>query len=163
VDLEPDEAPPVHLVGEVASGYPIDPGAVAIALHNDPVAVPAVVAEGVLRLGSDLCQPATPATLVVEPARRPGLFPGDLALRAVDDSGPLTVLQVRVVLLVDVAADLDARVEPGVALDLQFEHEVPVVALAQERVRAAFHGRADDRPVLDGVRGVPTPHHPAVA
>src|SRR5438046_2810743 len=110
VDLEPDEAPPVHLVGEVAGGYPVDPGAVAVALHDDPVAVPALVLEGLLCLRLDLGQPAAPAALVVEPARRPGLFPGDLALRAVDDPGPLAVLRTGVVLRVDVAADLDARI-----------------------------------------------------
>ena len=154
--------PLVHVVGEVAGGHAVDPGAVAVALDDDPVAVPAVVLEGILRLGLDLGEPHAPSALVVEAARRPGLLAGDLALRAVDDPGPPPVLRVRFVLPVDVAADLHAGVQPGVAPDLQLQHEVLVVPLAEERVRAALDRRADDRTVLDLVRGLAAPDRPAV-
>src|SRR4051794_24809276 len=84
VDLEPDETGLVHVVGEVRGGDPVDPRAITVALDADPVAVPAVVPEGVLGLGLDLVEPPAPPPLVVEPARRAGVLAGDLALRAVD-------------------------------------------------------------------------------
>ena len=64
-------------------GDPVDPRPVAIPLDDDPIVVPAVVPEGVLRLGLDLIEPLAPSALVVEPPRRPGLLAGDLALRSV--------------------------------------------------------------------------------
>src|SRR5579883_2944378 len=162
VDLEADEAGLVHVVGEVGGGDPVDPGPIAVPLDHDAIAVPAVVLEGVLRLGRDLGEPASTAALVIEPTGRPDLLAGDLALRAVDDARPLAVRLIRIILLVDVAADLDAGVEPGVALDLQFEHEVLVIPLAQERVGAAHGRRADDRTVIDPVRGESAIDLPAI-
>ncbi len=56
------------------------------------------------------------------------------------------------ILFIDVATHLDARVKPRVALDLQLEHEILVVALAEKRVRTSFDGGSHDRAVLDLVR-----------
>ncbi len=162
MDLEPDETRLVHVVGEVGGGDPVDPRAVAVALHDDPVVVPAVVVEGILGLGLDLVEPLAPGALVVEPRGHALLLLGDLALGAVDDPGPLPILGVGIVLGVDVAADLNARVEGRVTLDLQFEREVLVVALAEEGVRAALDGRADDRTSLDLILGVAAVDLPAV-
>jgi hypothetical protein len=60
------------------------------------------------------------------------------------------------------AADLDARVQGRVALDLQFKGEVLVVAFAQEGVRAALDSRADDLAALDLIPGVAAVDLPAV-
>src|SRR5262249_40115954 len=84
---------------------------------------------------------------------------GDLALRAVDDSR-LAFLPLGTILPVDVAADLDARVQPGIAHDLELEYEVLEVSLAQERIRAALNRGTHDGAVLDLVFGESATNRP---
>ncbi len=162
VDLEADEATVVHIIGKVGGSDPVDPRPIAITLDDDPVAVPVVVLEGILGLWLDLGEPLAPSSFVVKPPRSPGLFAGYLALWAVDDPGPLAVRRIGVVLFIHMATDLNTRVEPGVALDVKFEHEVLEVTLAQEGVGAAIHGRADDHAILHVVGGGPAIDFPSI-
>ena len=162
VDLETDEAAFVHIIGEVGGGDPVDPRSIAVSLDDDPVAVPVIVPEGILCLWLDFGEPHPTSSLIVEPSRRPNLFAGYFALRTVDDPGSPAVLWVGVVFLIDAATDLDTRIEAGIALDLEFEHEVREIPLAQERIGAALHGCADDEPIPHLVRGKPAVDFPSV-
>src|SRR5262249_1774065 len=73
VDRESDEPGGVDIVGEVGGGDAVKPGAIAVALDDDPVMIPALVLEGARRCRLRLVEPAAAAALVVEPARRAGL------------------------------------------------------------------------------------------
>src|SRR5208337_2966968 len=107
--------------------------------------------EGVPGLGPDLADPAVTTGFIVEPAGRTALLAGDLALRAIDDPlGPMLpgIEGIGTVLVIYVAANLNARVEPGVALDLHFEDEILVVSLAEKGVGTALDGGSHDGTVL---------------
>src|SRR4051812_14225274 len=100
----------------------VDPRADAVALGDDPVPVPRAVLEGGAGLAvvGEVIQPLGAATLVPEVARDSERLIGDLTLVAVDLARLADPLRVRLlggVLLVDVAADLDPRVERWVAED----------------------------------------------
>src|SRR5690606_12076127 len=85
VDLEPDEPLRVAIVAEVGRRHAVDPGAVAVALHDDAIAVPPVGLERLLGLGRLrplAVDPLAVAGLVVELAG--GAVGRDLALRAVE-------------------------------------------------------------------------------
>ena len=77
---------------------------------------------------------------------------GNLALIAVDLArlaNSLGVRRLRRVLLVDVTANLNARIERLVAQHVELQLEVAERPLAEKRVRAPFHRRPDDHAVVD--------------
>src|SRR5208337_2997678 len=108
--------------------------------------------EGVPGLGPDLADPAVTTGLIVEPAGRTALLAGDLALRAINDPLGAMVLGIEgigTVLVIYVAANLNARVEPRVALDFHFEDEILVVSFTKKRVGTSFDSGSHDRAVFD--------------
>jgi hypothetical protein len=136
--------------------HAVDPRSYPVADGLDPIVVPLALLERgpSLGLALEIVQPA-PAALIVD-AAAPGSRGGvDLDLVAVD--------AVVVVVLVAVAANLDAGVHARLGNKLQFQNEVRVHLLcAQEAVRRVEDGRPDDRAILDRVFGFSVFWDPAV-
>lgn len=173
VQLEPDKAGPAPGIVRVGRRHAVQPGLYGVLDGLDPKLIPLTLFEGFSRglVVLERLKPAS-ATCFVHAAAPGSLGRIDFDLIAKylsDVEGPGYQLELsaqvkrRRLLLVNVGANMDPRVEPLVDLEFEFQNEV-VEGRIRTQVAALHTGSrfTDDGAVLDGEFPFSLPDGPAV-